>query len=280
MSIKLIVTDLDGTFLKSDHITIPQENIDAFRRAHEMGIKIAVASGRTKILTDYLMEQLPFLDYLITSNGAVTQDMHTGKTVCSFLMSNTLSTEIFNILHEYSLIYEIYFNGECYMNSDSYSCFNENNVSPHIYKLLVNFINEVPDLKTLIGNGGIEKLNILSLTDRERSEIEEKVRLKGEVAFASSFPVGESRNGNLEMTDIKATKGFAVKGIAESLGIGKESIMCFGDGENDCPMLEFADFSFAMKNGSEIAIRTAKYVTDSNDDGGVAKAINKYIFGE
>ena len=49
MSIKLIVTDLDGTFLNSNHVTIPQENIKAFQTAHEMGVKVAVASGRTKI---------------------------------------------------------------------------------------------------------------------------------------------------------------------------------------------------------------------------------------
>ena len=82
MSIKLIVTDLDGTFLNSNHLTIPKENIEAFKRAHEMGIKVAIASGRTKILTDYILEQLPFLDYLITSNGAVSYDMKTGEIVC------------------------------------------------------------------------------------------------------------------------------------------------------------------------------------------------------
>jgi hydroxymethylpyrimidine pyrophosphatase-like HAD family hydrolase len=80
------------------------------------------------------------------------------------------------------------------------------------------------------------------------------------------------------MTDKNATKGFAIKGLAESLGIGKENIMCFGDGENDCSMLSFADYSFAMANGSEIAKSTAKYMTDTNDNGGVAKAIEKYIF--
>ena len=100
MAIKLIVTDLDGTFLNTNHVTIPQENIDAFKKAHEMGIKVAIASGRTKILTDYIVEQLPFLDYLITSNGAITYDMKTGKAVCSTLIDNKQSIEIFNILNK------------------------------------------------------------------------------------------------------------------------------------------------------------------------------------
>lgn len=280
MCIKLIVTDLDGTFLNANHVTIPQENIDAFKRAHEMGIKVAIASGRTKILTDYLVEQLPFLDYLITSNGAITYDMKTGETVCSTLISNHQSVEIFNILKDYNLIYEIYFDGKCYMNNESYAMFDTERVSPHIHELLKDFINPVSDLEMLIDGKGIEKLNILSLTGEERIEIEEKVSQIGKVAFASSFPIVKGANGNLEMTDTNATKGFAVKGLCDALNIDNSNVMCFGDGENDCSMLEFADYSFAMANGSDFAKSTAKFITDTNDNAGVAKAIKKYVFGE
>ena len=280
MAIKLIVTDLDGTFLNTNHVTIPQENIDTFKKAHEMGIKVAIASGRTKILTDYIVEQLPFLDYLITSNGAITYDMKTGKAVCSTLIDNKQSIEIFNILKDYNLIYEIYFNGDCYMNNESYSMFDAEHVSPHIHALLKDFIKPVSDLKTLIDGQGIEKLNILSLSGEERIALEEKINKTCNVAFASSFPIVKGANGNLEMTDINATKGFAVKGLADALNIGKENIMCFGDGENDCSMLSFADYSFAMANGNEIAKSTAKFVTDTNDNCGVANAIKKYVFGE
>lgn len=277
MSIKLIVTDLDGTFLNSNHVTIPQENIDAFRKAHEIGVKVAVASGRTKILTDYIVEQLPFLDYLVTSNGAVTYDMKTGEVVCKTNLGNKQSVEIFDILKDYNLIYEIYFKGKCYMDEKSYSMFDTEHVSPHIHELLKDFIKPQPDLSAFVGNEGIEKLNILSLTGEERMEIEEKVRKTGDVAFASSFPLIKDANGNLEMTALNATKGFAVKGLAESLGIGKENIMCFGDGENDCSMLSFAEYSFAMANGTDLVKSTAKYITDTNDNGGVAKAVEKFV---
>ena len=280
MAIKLIVTDLDGTFLNTNHVTIPKENIEAFKRAHDMGIKVAIASGRTKILTDYLVEQLPFLDYLITSNGAITYDLHTGKVVCSTLMNNAQSVEIFNILKDYNLIYEIYFDGKCYMNDKSYAMFDTEHVSPHIHALLKDFIKPVSSLESLIDGQGIEKLNILSLTGEERLEIEEKVSKTGSVAFASSFPIIKGVNGNLEMTDKDATKGFAVKGLADALSISKENVMCFGDGENDCSMLDFADYSFAMANGNDLAKSTAKFITDTNDNFGVAKAINKYVFGE
>ena len=277
MSIKLIVTDLDGTFLNSNHVTIPQENIKAFERAHEMGIKVAIASGRTKILTDYLTKQLPFLDYLITSNGAVAYDLKAEKEICSTLINAEQSAKIFNILDEYGLCYEIYFDGDCYMNSKSYKMFTPSNVAPHIYALLKDFIKEVPDLSTLIGNKGMEKLNILSLSAKQREEIEEKVSRLGEFSFASSFPKDECRDGNLEITHKNSNKGYAVKSLAESLNVGKENVMCFGDGENDCTMLQFADYSFAMANGSYYAKNAAKFIADTNDNGGVAKAIDKYI---
>lgn len=277
MNIKLIVTDLDGTFLNSNHITIPQENIEAFKMAHQMGIKVAVASGRTKILTDYVVEQLPFLDYLITSNGACTYDLKTGKEISARLLSTEKSVEIFNILENYGLPYEIYFNGDCYMNSESYVMFNEERVAPHIFKLLKDFIKEVPSLTELIGNKGIEKLNILSLTNEQRAEIEENISSLGEIFLTSSFPKSAGQNGNLEMTDSSATKGVAVKNLADILGLSSEYVMCFGDGENDCAMLEFADYSFAMANGSDYAKSTAKFITGSNDEGGVAKAIQKYV---
>ena len=280
MSIKLIVTDLDGTFMASDHITIPQENIEAFKKAHEMGIKVAIASGRTKILADNVTEQLPFLDYLITSNGAITYDLHTNKVVCANLMSNAESVEVFNILKDYNLIYEIYFEGKCYMNNESYSMFDTEHVSPHIHDLLKDFIKPVDSLEDFIAGKGIEKLNILSLSGEERIELEEKISQKCNVAFASSFPIIKGKNGNLEMTHSDATKGFAIKGLCDILGIDGTNVMCFGDGENDCSMLEFADYSFAMANGTDLVKATAKYVTDTNDNGGVAKAIKKYVFGE
>lgn len=280
MSIKLIVTDLDGTFLNSNHLTIPKENIEAFKKAHEMGIKVAIASGRTKILTDYILEQLPFLDYLITSNGAITYDLHTKEVVCSTLMENSQSVEIFNILKDYNLIYEIYFNGDCYMNEQSYSMFDTEHVSPHIHDLLKDFIKPVSSLEEFIDGKGIEKLNILSLTADERIELEEKISKNCDVTFASSFPIIKGKNGNLEMTNEKATKGFAIEGLCKAMGIDGTNVMCFGDGENDCSMLKFASYSFAMANGNDLAKSTAKFVTDTNDNGGVAKAIQKYVFGE
>ncbi|EEX75164.1 hypothetical protein GCWU000323_00413 [Leptotrichia hofstadii F0254] len=56
--------------------------------------------------------------------------------------------------------------------------------------------------------------------------------------------------------------------------------MAIGDGNNDIEMFEYANYSVAMKNASELAAKAAKYRTDSNVNDGVAKAIRKYALNK
>lgn len=279
MDIKLIATDLDGTFLNNDHLTVCKENYEAFSLAHQKGVKLAVISGRTKVLAEPIIKEFPFIDYLITSNGAVVYDAKTSEPIDSTLLSSEISNEIFNMLEDHNLSYEIYFNGKCYMNEKSYGLFTPETVSPHIYSLLKMFIEPVKSLRQLIGDKGIEKLNILSLTGEQRNEIEEKICRIGDIFVCSSFPKDAGQNGNLEMTHINANKGYALKILSEKLGITNDNVMTFGDGENDCSMLEYTPHSFAMANGSDYAKKSAKHIADTNENAGVGKTVKKYVLG-
>ena len=70
------------------------------------------------------------------------------------------------------------------------------------------------------------------------------------------------------------------KELREKLGVEREEIMTIGDGNNDVEMLEFAGIGVAMGNGTESAKKAANYVTDTNENHGVAKAIEKYILSK
>ncbi len=274
MSIKLIVTDLDGTFFDKDHITVPKRNIEAFRKAHEMGVKTAVASGRPRSLTEGILAELPFLDYLITSNGAVTYDLKKKETVSSRLIENAQAIEIFKILDSYNLPYEIFFEGGCYLSEKCLEKYDNKHIPEHFLKILRDHINVVKSLPELLNGDGVEKINVMSLTIEQRSELEKKISETGPIYITSSIPQ------NMEMNNYEADKGFAVRSLAGILNIGKESVMCFGDEENDAEMLEFADFSFAMENGSEFAKKSAKFTAKPNYECGVAKAVEQYVLGE
>lgn len=274
MEIKLIATDLDGTFFDNDHITIPQRNIDAFKAAHDIGVKTAVASGRTKILTDDILNQLPFLDYLVTSNGAVTYDIQNNCVVSTKLIENSQTLKIFQILDSHGIPFEIYFDGKCYASKESYKKYEEKNLQPIFLYVLKEFTTAVDDLSALIGNRGIEKINAMNLTAKEREMLENELRKTGEIYITSSF------SDNLEMNNYYANKGFALRSLADALGINSDNVMCFGDGENDCEMLSFAKYSFAMENGSDYAKNSAKFITAPNYRCGVAQAIEKYVLGK
>ena len=68
--------------------------------------------------------------------------------------------------------------------------------------------------------------------------------------------------------------------LAEILGIRKEEIMVFGDADNDREMFDQAGFSVAMENGLDEMKAMADYVTASNREDGVAKAMEKFILGK
>ena len=57
-------------------------------------------------------------------------------------------------------------------------------------------------------------------------------------------------------------------------------VMAMGDGNKDVEMLKYAGVSVAMGNSTEDALKAAKFVTDTNENDGVAKAIDKYILGK
>ena len=102
--------------------------------------------------------------------------------------------------------------------------------------------------------------------------MKKKIQVNENLAVASSF------ENNLEITDVKAQKGLALKSYIESLGYTMDEVMVFGDSMNDYSMLSM-DFgaTVAMENGAQRVKDVAKYVTKSNAEDGVAYAIEELL---
>ena len=108
--------------------------------------------------------------------------------------------------------------------------------------------------------------------DRRREELEHLSRIFPDMAVSSSI------SNNIEINDKLATKGEALGFLCRHLGIGIEETMSFGDGSNDLSMIQAAGIGVAMANAEESLKAAADYVTVSNDEDGVAKAIEKFCF--
>lgn len=83
---------------------------------------------------------------------------------------------------------------------------------------------------------------------------------------------------NFDIMQIQTSKGNGVKILSNYLNIDNSKIICIGDRENDISMIKFANIGIAMQNATEELKQVADYITTSNNNSGVAKAINKFVF--
>ncbi len=81
----------------------------------------------------------------------------------------------------------------------------------------------------------------------------------------------------VDVSDLNAHKGYALKKVMDDFQIAAHEIMVFGDYNNDLEMLELSDYSFAMANAHPNVLKTAKYTTHSNDDFGVERVLEKLL---
>ena len=96
-------------------------------------------------------------------------------------------------------------------------------------------------------------------------------------SFYERFEIIKTRNNLLEFMPKGITKAYGISLLAKDLGIRAEEIMTLGDEENDLPMIEYAGLGVAMANAIPLVKEAADVVTDTNDQDGVAKAVEKYI---
>lgn len=269
--IKLICLDLDGTLMSTDHLTVSEENKKALKMAHDRGVKIAISTGRTLAIMGDVCEQVPEVDYVIYSNGAAVLDRKTNENIYTSYMSLELSKGLLEYLEDKPCFYEIYSHGKSYCQRDKGDVF-DGGVLPQAFideviKNMVVVENAVEEL----GDKEIEKMSVFSLDDALYNEIKEHLEGIDELYTTSSISY------NIDMTKRGVDKGTAVDGMCKKLGFEPSEVMAFGDAGNDCPMLEYAEYSYAMANGSDECKAAAKFETKSNAEDGVAFAINEYF---
>ena len=89
--------------------------------------------------------------------------------------------------------------------------------------------------------------------------------------------VGSAREEHMEVNSKGTSKGKTIALLADVLEIKREEIIAIGDGENDMTMIAFAGLGIAMGNAKEALKKIADYVTNTNEEDGVAKALEKFV---
>lgn len=268
--IKLIATDLDGTLMSPDHLTVTPRTVSALKAAHDKGVHIAIATGRPMALVDNVINQVPFVDYIIYSNGACVYDRNSNEIIYSKLIDNKTSVRIINFLLQSKVFFEIYVNGRSYYQLGTEDLFGDTEFPKEFISEVIKTMTGCVSLEEFLNGRGVEKITLYSVKPNDQDMFRTELESSG-LAVASSFP------GNVEATALKADKGEALSGICKTLGITSGECMSFGDAGNDIPMLRFAGYSFAMGNGTEECRRAAKYTALSNAQDGLAAAVEEYV---
>lgn len=270
MSVKLIALDLDGTLLESNHMRVSKENISAIQTASKNGAKIVISTGRPFSLINDIATSLNVVDYIISSNGARIQNSKLEDIYSDAISPNDWSP-IYDFLIEKNVIFDIYIKGNGYIDDNfkdryfSLRPFNE------YHENLMKIHKFMFDIKERFSNNDVEKINIFS------KDLEEKKGVMQSILKKEVFSIADGLDTNFEITKLGVSKGKALSHLCKTLNIDSENVMAFGDGDNDCEMLEFAGYSIAMGNGIDKVKKIAKYTTDTSENHGVAKGIEKYM---
>ena len=171
------------------------------------------------------------------------------------------------------MIYDCYKDNRGYMTRWMYDAAEDYVTNPGILALVKNLRSPVDSLPELIRCRGeaVQKLQIFVKERALRSRLMEEIAgLFPETAVTSSVPF------NIEINSREADKGRALAALCAVLGIDRKDTMAFGDGSNDITMLRAAGLGIAMANADEDVKRAAAYITGSNNDAGVAAAIEKF----
>lgn len=122
-------------------------------------------------------------------------------------------------------------------------------------------------------NRSLDKVQALFRNPKEQREAWERVKALGDLEVTGALSL------NIEVNAGGVHKGAALIWLADRLGIGRKEVMAFGDGLNDLGMLKEAGYGVAMANAVPPVLDAADLVTMSNDEDGVAKAVEKYALG-
>lgn len=265
---KLITIDIDGTLI-NDQYEISEKTIEVINEAKQQGIHIVLCSGRPIGGMKNYIETLGLNrvgDYAIAYNGALVQDTHTTESVIEF----SLTLDHLQQLYDLSISLNSpmhYFTGKGVYTPNK-------DISQ--YTVYEAFINNIPlhyqEINEVATDIALSKIMFIDHPENLKETIQQIPE-----ELHEQYTIVQSAPHFLEFVHPTTSKGFAVQKLAEKLGIKQEEIMSIGDNGNDISMIEYAGCGVAMGNAVPDVKAVADFETLTNNENGVAHAIETLI---
>jgi hypothetical protein len=274
-SIRLLASDIDGTLL-NPQFQISENDLQALRKAHAVGIEIVLVTGRRHTFALPIAQQLGFDLWLISSNGAVTRSL-SGETFHRDLMPRELCHELVSTMQEFRgntvLTFDKETKGAIVLEHlDDLN----GSIRRWLEKNMAYIEFTVPIEKALLNDpvqamfcGSMARMSH-ALCALEASQMGNRITI-----LRTEYP-----NRDLSMIDVLnagCSKGHALERWAAYRGFRREQVMAIGDNHNDVEMLEFAGHPVIMGNACEELRGRGWSVTLANDQCGVAAAVAEVV---
>ncbi len=265
--IKLIALDLDGTLLNSKH-KLSDRNKTAVKKAIENGVQVVIATGKTRISATSLLEELG-----IKSPGVFTQGLTIyngdGTIRNSVVMDKNIVRHIITFAEDRGF-------GVLAYSGDRILTRRADEVAEKIAEYGEPLAESVGALQNILDSTEINKV-ILYGQESKIAALRWQLskQLDGQIHLTRS-----AVTGIIEVLPANSSKGKAVMRVMKDLNIAPENTMAIGDGENDIEMLQAVGTSVAMGNAVQKLKDIASQVVGSNDEDGVAQAIEMFVTGK
>lgn len=263
---KLIAIDMDGTLLNDQH-EVSTETIKVLEEANHLGIKIVLCSGRPIGGMKRYIENLHLNqegDYTIAYNGGLVQDAHTEKSIIELSLNHEHLKQLYDL--SVTLQTPMHF-------FDAKGVYTPNKDINH-YTVFEAFLNNIPlyyrEIDDIPADISLPKIMFI-----DHPENLEQVIKNIPQELYEQYTIVQSAPHFLEFVHPETSKGFAVKKLAEHLGIKQEEVMSIGDNGNDLSMIEYAGCGVAMGNAIPEVKAVADFETLTNNEDGVAHVIKK-----
>jgi len=278
MSVRLIALDIDGTLLDS-RWQLPEANRAAIRAATERGIEVALVTGRRYDFALPIARQVGTPLTMIVSNGAIIRT-YDGETHVRHLLLRETAARILELTRRWRDSAGVVFDRRREnqivvetMNLDDpirTAYYTRNREFLGLANPLESCLTEDP-IQVML-SGGIGRMR------------EAETTLRGadfRAAFALAVTVYESRDFSMiDVINPVCSKGASLAEWAALRGVTREEVLAIGDNHNDLEMLTFAGIPVVMGNGVSELKGFGWHQTTSNDEGGVAAAIEHFALRE
>jgi Cof subfamily protein (haloacid dehalogenase superfamily) len=260
--IELVVTDCDGTLLYTDK-TLGQRAIDSVHRLKDKGVRFTAASSRPgrgmRHIVDALDVDMPYASY----NGGSLVMPKTWEVLSSHKLPRDVVQDSLEALAAAGVDAWVFIDDAWYVTNPAGTYVPlETRTVGYEGTLVKRFDDlDLDAVDKIVGSHADT-----ALMERVEGDLQKQLEGRGHAARSQTYYI--------DITNLQANKGTAVRELAQRAGVPLERVAVLGDMGNDMAMFEIAGVSIAMGQASEVVQRHASLVSSSNDDDGFAVAID------